>query len=166
MHRIIFRTGRNFKAGPQLVLFKPAKNRYDERPDYRRHFEVFTEEISTVNLEKQKKPTKHVFVPALSSAQRATLKGMAHHLKALVQIGAQGLTENVVLEIANTLGIHELVKVQLPGETDAAAKEEFSQALTQKLPPHAHIVARIGRQVILFQEQDPENAKIVLKNLK
>ena len=43
------------------------------------------------------------------------LKGQAHKLEPVVLIGAKGLTDEVVAEIALALKAHELIKVRAPG---------------------------------------------------
>lgn len=107
----------------------------------------------------------HAFCPALSSSQRAKLKGLAHSLKPLVQVGGEGLSTNVKNEIKKALEIHELIKVQLPGQTKAADKKGDTDELSGTLPAHAHLVHRIGRTLILYLEKSPDNAKIKLSDL-
>lgn len=108
----------------------------------------------------------HAYATQLSSSQRAGLKSLAHGLKPIVQVGGQGLTPGIASEIAHGLQTHELIKIQLQGNTDAAAKKESQDALTDMLPEHAFVVARIGRTVILYLEKDPTLARITLKSLK
>ena len=50
----------------------------------------------------------------LSNKQKQFLKGLAHPLKPIVQLGSNGLTEGVVAEIDNALNFHELIKVKVP----------------------------------------------------
>lgn len=52
----------------------------------------------------------------LSNAQNRFLRGQAHGLKAMLQIGAKGLTDAVVAEIENALEHHELIKVKVSAE--------------------------------------------------
>ena len=47
----------------------------------------------------------------LSNKQKQFLKGLAHSIKPVVQLGANGLTEGVVAEIDHALSHHELIKV-------------------------------------------------------
>ncbi len=109
---------------------------------------------------------KHVFAKELSSQQRAKLKGLAHPLKPLVQVGGGGFSDTLVQEIAKALDHHELIKIQLPGQSDASQKKEETAALESNIPPHAHIVSRIGRMVILYLEKDPaKSPKIKLSAL-
>ncbi|RDB35802.1 YhbY family RNA-binding protein [Spirobacillus cienkowskii] len=107
----------------------------------------------------------HIFSNELTSEQRAKLKGRAHHLKPIVQIGGQGFSEAVIQEVISALTKHELIKIKLPGNSDADSKQQEQQELNDKLPTHSHIVGRIGRTIILYLEKEPKEAKIILKNL-
>ena len=108
---------------------------------------------------------KHHYATTLNSSQRSALKGKAHALKPTVQVGGSGYSETVVKEIVSALNIHELIKIQLPGQTDAAAKSEATDSLNAILPAHSHVVARIGRAIIIYLEKNPEDASITLKSL-
>lgn len=109
---------------------------------------------------------KHLFSLELTSAQRSALKAKAHALRPVVQLGQAGLSDTVTAEIANALQAHELIKVQLPGQTDATTKASETDALMAALPEHAHLIGRIGRAVILYLEKDPETALITLRSLR
>ncbi|APJ03910.1 YhbY family RNA-binding protein [Silvanigrella aquatica] len=107
----------------------------------------------------------HKYSEVLTSEQKAKLKGLAHHLKPVVQVGSQGFSETVGKEIALALEKHELIKIQLPGNSDADAKKSQEKELNDILPVHSHLVGRIGRSVILYFEKEPGDAKITLKSL-
>lgn len=53
---------------------------------------------------------------SLSNKQKQYLKGLAHPLKPIVQLGANGLTEGVIAEINQALSHHELIKVKVPSD--------------------------------------------------
>jgi RNA-binding protein len=50
----------------------------------------------------------------LSNKQKQYLKGLAHSLKPVVQLGNNGLTEGVLAEIDVAITHHELIKVKYP----------------------------------------------------
>lgn len=108
----------------------------------------------------------HVFAVELTSQQRAALKARAHSLKPLIQVGQNGLTDGVIAELHNVLETHELIKLQLPGQTDASEKKDALAELEEQLPEHTFVVGRIGRTVILYLEKNPEEAKLTLKSLR
>lgn len=107
----------------------------------------------------------HKFSELLTSQQKAKLKGLAHHLKPVVQIGSQGFSEAVVKEINLALEKHELIKIQLPGNSDADSKKSRQGELSKILSKNSHLIGRIGRSIILYLEKEPQNAKITLKGL-
>lgn len=107
----------------------------------------------------------HTFATELTSKQRSALKARAHHLKPLVQVGQNGLTDSLVAELKSALETHELIKIQLQPQTDASEKKDALTELEELLPEHTFVVGRIGRTVILYLEKNPEEAKIPLKSL-
>jgi RNA-binding protein len=92
---------------------------------------------------------------SLTSAQIRELKKLAHHLKPVVIIGQQGLSESVLAEIDSSLDIHELIKVKLAG-ADKAERTALSQAVGDGLS--ASPVQIIGR-VAVFYRPNPKKKK-------
>src|SRR5580692_134097 len=78
-------------------------------------------------------PTLTVRIPAmdLSENQRRFLRGRAHALKPIIQIGGKGLTEAVAKETDRALHDHELIKVRAPG-TDREARDALLAQLAQQ----------------------------------
>lgn len=111
--------------------------------------------MTSENLKNNKQKVNQQFKP-LKSHERSCLKGKAHPLKPVVLVGAGGITDSVVQEIVSALNAHELIKVQLPGQSDAAAKKTQTTDLVTNLPANTHLVGRIGRAVILYLEK-PKN---------
>lgn len=94
---------------------------------------------------------------ALSNKQKQYLKGLAHNLKPIVQLGNNGLTEGVVAEIDNALSYHELIKVKVPSDD----KEEKSLIMAAIVGETKSIhVQSIGHTLILYRRSD--EAKINL----
>ena len=93
----------------------------------------------------------------LSGAQRKHLRGVAHGFKPLVQIGKEGLTENVLGAIEDAIAAHELIKVKMTTERDE--REQLILAIEGRLS--CECVGAIGRIAILYRENpDPEKRKI------
>lgn len=87
---------------------------------------------------------------ALSSKQKKYLKSQAHHLKALVQIGKAGVTQQSLQSIDNALSAHEMVKVKF-----IAFKEEKDQFLDEILEgSHSQFVSLIGHVLTLYREHE------------
>lgn len=89
----------------------------------------------------------------LSAAERRKLRAQAHHLDAVVQTGAKGLTDAVVAEIDQALEHHELMKVKLAGAV-REDRQDMSLQLAQKLK--AEIVGSIGSVVILYRKSQDD----------
>ncbi len=80
----------------------------------------------------------------LTGNQKHYLRGLAHHRKPVVAIGANGVTEAVVSEIDEALAHHELIKVKLPAVEPARKKSILDDVCeaTRALPVQA--IGRIG----------------------
>jgi RNA-binding protein len=98
----------------------------------------------------------------LKGSQRKWLRGQAHSLRPIVQVGRQGLTEGALREIDFALETHELIKVQ------AVAPKEEKQGMAQKISAElgAEPVGLIGHILIFYRRQrDPELRKIEIPDL-
>jgi RNA-binding protein len=95
----------------------------------------------------------------LRGSQRKWLRGQAHTLRPVVQIGRQGLSEGALREIDAALDIHELIKVQ--ALVSREEKQEIAEHIAAAL--RAEVVGSIGHVLILYRRQpDPEQRKIEL----
>lgn len=90
----------------------------------------------------------------LSGSQRRYLRGLGHHLKPIVNVGHQGVTEGVAKALGAALEDHELVKVRL-----AEAVEDRPEAAGALATATGSECAQImGRTVLLYRrrEKDPK----------
>lgn len=95
----------------------------------------------------------------LSGAQRKYLRGVAHSFKPLVQIGKEGLTDNVIGAIDTAIEANELIKVKMAAERDE--REQLVPLIENRVP--CECVGTVGRIAILYrQNPDPEKRKITL----
>ena len=74
---------------------------------------------------------------ALTAAQTRFLRGQAHDLKALLQIGNKGVTPAFLAELDAVLEQHELVKVKVAGE-DREARDAMIGELAEQADAAAH----------------------------
>jgi len=95
---------------------------------------------------------------ALTAAQTRFLRGQAHDLKALLQIGNKGVTPAFIAELDGVLEQHELVKVKVAGE-DREARDAMISDLADKTD--AALVQRIGHTAVLYRPSK-ERRHIVL----
>ena len=94
--------------------------------------------------------------PGLKGAQRRYLRGLAHALKPIVQVGQQGVTDMVVQQLATALFDHELVKVKV-NNTFSGAIEDVATALTAGT--ESACVQQIGH-ILLFYKANPDEPRI------
>ncbi|HJX27628.1 MAG TPA: ribosome assembly RNA-binding protein YhbY [Thermoanaerobaculia bacterium] len=95
----------------------------------------------------------------LKGSQRKWLRGQAHSLKPVVQIGKNGLTEGTLREIDLALDTHELIKVQAVASKEE--KQELARQIAEEL--EAETVGQIGHVLILYREQeDPDKRQFDL----
>lgn len=94
----------------------------------------------------------------LTSAQTRFLRGMAHGLRAMLQVGGKGVTDSLVAELDLALEHHELVKVKV-----AAAEREERDAMIARLAEAtgAALVQRIGHTAV-FYRPSRDHREIVL----
>lgn len=95
---------------------------------------------------------------ALTAAQTRFLRGQAHDLKALLQIGNKGVTPAFIAELDGVLEQHELVKVKVAGE-DREARDAMITDLADRTD--AALVQRIGHTAVLYRPSK-ERRHIVL----
>ena len=95
---------------------------------------------------------------ALTAAQTRFLRGQAHDLKALLQIGNKGITPAFIAELDAVLEQHELVKVKVTGD-DREARDTMIDELADKAD--AALVQRIGHTAEL-NRPSKERRHIVL----
>lgn len=95
---------------------------------------------------------------ALTNAQIRFLRGQAHDLKAILQVGGKGITPALVSEVGHALDQHELIKVKV-----ASDDREVRDAMIGDLADQtgAVLVQRIGHTAVLFRP-NPEKRRIVL----
>ncbi|WP_194757360.1 ribosome assembly RNA-binding protein YhbY [Aliidiomarina indica] len=84
----------------------------------------------------------------LNNKQKQFLKGLAHPLKPVVLLGANGLTEGVIAEIDGALEHHELIKVKVPDE-DRELRTAIYEAIARETA--ASQVQVIGKTLVLYR---------------
>ncbi|KRG67841.1 ribosome assembly RNA-binding protein YhbY [Stenotrophomonas terrae] len=94
----------------------------------------------------------------LTSAQNRFLRGIAHDLKALLQIGGKGVTPAFLAELDEVLERHELVKVKVAAE-DREARDALIDEMVQASA--SALVQRIGHVAVLYRPAK-EKRQIVL----
>lgn len=97
----------------------------------------------------------------LTSKQRTFLKSEAHSLKPIVQIGKNGLNDQIKTSVRNALDARELIKVTLLQNTDEDI-HEVAEILEDEIG--LETVLKIGRILILYKESSrKDNRKLSVK---
>ena len=93
----------------------------------------------------------------LTPAQRKDQRAEAHHLNAVVMIGAGGLTDAVKKETDAALNAHGLIKVRVQSD-DRAGREAIFQTLADEL--HAAPIQHIGKLLVLWRPLPDKEKKV------
>lgn len=97
--------------------------------------------------------------PALTGTQRKYLRGIAHPLNPVVQVGKGGVNDGVIAATKRALEDHELIKVKIGADRDERAR----MAVEIATGCDAELAGTIGTIAILYRANpDPEKRRIVL----
>jgi RNA-binding protein len=86
--------------------------------------------------------------PSLTNAQIRFLRGQAHGLKAMLQVGGKGVTPALVAEVGQALEDHELIKVKVAA-TDRDERDALIDAIAEGVG--AALVQRIGHTAVFYR---------------
>jgi len=89
----------------------------------------------------------------LTPRERTSLKGRAHALEPIVQVGQAGLTDAVVAETDRALKAHELIKVRIGG-ADRSERTAMIEELCARTD--AATVQSVGKIVVLWRPRDED----------
>lgn len=90
----------------------------------------------------------------LAGRQARYLRGLGHHLKPLVMLGREGLTDNVVAAAAAVFEAHELVKVKL-GSGCLLDRKNAAAVLAEKTG--SQVIQVLGKTILLFRPNPDRN---------
>lgn len=96
----------------------------------------------------------------LSNKQKQHLKGLAHALKPVVQLGQNGLTEGVLAEIDGALAHHELIKIKVPSD-DREEKALIMDAIVRETK--AIKLQVIGHVLIIYRQSEDNKIELPKK---
>lgn len=96
----------------------------------------------------------------LTSSQAKYLRGLAHNLEPVVQVGQKGFTETLVKSVDANLTAHELIKVKFVDFKEKAQKQEITAQLIQAT--NSALAGLIGHVAILYRPH-PETEKRKIK---
>lgn len=94
---------------------------------------------------------------APNGALRRQLRAIGHHLKPVLLVGNNGLSEGLLQEAARALHDHELIKVKVQAE-DREARQTLVRELTTAL--QADCVQTLGNTALLFRANPQPDPKL------
>ncbi|HEX2201995.1 MAG TPA: ribosome assembly RNA-binding protein YhbY [Longimicrobium sp.] len=90
----------------------------------------------------------------ITPKQRAHLKSLAHHLKPVVFVGKEGITDQTVRSIEEALNTRELIKIKVLEAAPLHVREAGAE-LEGRID-NAALVQTIGRVAILYRPHPDE----------
>lgn len=90
----------------------------------------------------------------MTSKERAQWRAKANSLEPIIQIGKEGITDNLIAQIDDTLDVRELIKVRVHLETAPGTPRSFADELAEKLG--ADVIQVIGGIIVFYREADPD----------
>lgn len=93
----------------------------------------------------------------LTGKQKRYLRGEAHHLNAIFQVGKDGVSSNQVKGIIDALEAHELIKVKL---LESCPDNVHTVALELSVQTKSEVVQIIGHTIVLYKSSDKDLYKL------
>ncbi len=92
----------------------------------------------------------------ITTKQRAFLRGLGNALEPVVQVGKDGLNENLITSVQLLLQARELIKIKVLKNCELSARE-VADNLSSML--NADVVQVIGAIIILYKKSTKKNFK-------
>ena len=94
----------------------------------------------------------------ITGKQRSYLKGLAHNIEPIFQIGKNGITDNFIKQVDEALEARELIKIKVLNNSLLDPKDTANELAKET---GAEFVQSIGHKFVLYRES-VENKKIQL----
>jgi RNA-binding protein len=95
----------------------------------------------------------------MNAKQRAHLRSLAHHLKPILQMGKEGMTDATIGAVQDAFNTRELLKVKVQESAPLTAREA-GEAFVERVAGVV-LVQTIGRTIVLYRPH-PEKPEIRL----
>lgn len=92
----------------------------------------------------------------LTTKERAQLRAISNNFDNLVQIGKEGVTNNVIKLINDNLTAHELIKIKVQQNQDAPVKEICDEIIAKT---NAEPVSVCGKKIVIYRRTDKKGFK-------
>ena len=90
----------------------------------------------------------------MTSKERASWRANANSLEAIIQICKDGIPDNLITQIDDTLDVRELIKIRVHLETAPQTPKELAPQLAERLD--AEVIQVIGGIIVLYRKADPD----------
>ena len=97
---------------------------------------------------------------AITSKQRAQLRGLANSMETILQVGKSGVTENTVKQVSDALEARELIKLRTL-ETCPTSPRETAEEIAEKTG--ADVVQVLGTRFVLYNESKDHKQIMLVK---
>ena len=92
----------------------------------------------------------------ITTKQRAFLRGLGNALEPVVQVGKDGLNENLITSVQLLLQARELIKIKVLKNCELSAREVADNLFSMF---NADVVQVIGAIIILYKKSTKKNFK-------
>lgn len=90
----------------------------------------------------------------MTSKERAFWRAKANSLEPIIQIGKDGISDNLITQVDDTLDTRELIKIRVHLETAPNTPRFFADELEKALG--ADVIQVIGGVIVLYRKADPD----------
>ncbi len=90
----------------------------------------------------------------MTSKERAALRAKANPLEPIIQIGKEGISDNLITQIDDTLDTRELIKIRVHLETAPESPREFADKIAAATD--SEVIQVIGGVIVLYRKIDEE----------
>lgn len=94
----------------------------------------------------------------MTSKQRAYLRGLANKIDAIFQVGKNGISDNLMMQVNDALEARELIKLNVL-ETSPEDIQEIANTLSEAT--NSVLVQTVGNKITLYRPRK-KNSKIQL----
>ena len=94
----------------------------------------------------------------MTSKQRAYLRGLANKIDAIFQVGKNGISDNLIMQVNDALEARELIKLNVL-ETSPEDIQEIANTLSEAT--NSALVQTVGNKITLYRARK-KNSKIQL----
>mgnify|MGYP001291262036 CR=1 FL=1 len=92
----------------------------------------------------------------LTTKRKKQMRAIGHHLKPIVLIGEQAITNGIIKELDRALNDHELVKIKVSGER--ATRKTILETLCYET--RAECIQSMGSSALLFRPAHNPNPRL------